>query len=55
MRAVNMAEARIILNQLGEDEYLFVSDADRLLELMDNYFDDAAPTGNPAYLMSIIC
>ena len=51
-----MAEARIAraLNRLGEDSFLFASDGDSLLELMDDYFDDAAPTGNPTYLMNTI-
>ena len=55
-RALNMAEARIAraLNRLGEDSFLFASDGDSLLELMDDYFDDAAPTGNPTYLMNTI-
>ena len=51
-----MAEARIAraLNRLGEDSFLFASDGDSILELMDDYFDDAAPTGNPTYLMNTI-
>ena len=40
-------EARIAraLNCLGEDAFLFSSDGDSLLDLIDDYFDDAAPTG----------
>ena len=48
---MDMAEARIAraLNRLGEDSFLLASKGDSLLELMDDYFDDAAPTGNPTY------
>lgn len=46
-----MDEARVAraLNHLGEDAFLFESDGDGLLDLVDEYFGDAAPTGNPTY------
>ena len=31
-----------------------MSDGDSLLEIMADYFDDDAPTGNPTYLMNTI-
>ena len=46
-----MDEARVArdLNRLGEDAFLFASDSDGLLDLVDEYFGDTAPTGNPTY------
>ena len=40
-----MDEARVAraLNHLGEDAFLFASDSDGLLELLDEYFGDTAP------------
>ena len=42
-----MDEARVAraLNRLGEDSFLFADDSEDLLELVDEYFGDAAPTG----------
>ena len=39
-------EARVAraLNYLGEDAFLFTKDSEDLLELVDEYFNDAAPT-----------
>ena len=33
------------LNRLGDDAFLFASDSEGLLELVNDYFGDAAPTG----------
>ena len=40
-------EARIAraLNPLAEDAFLFSSNGDSLLDLIYDYFDDAAPAG----------
>ena len=41
-----MDDARVAraLNRLGEDAFLFADDSEDLLELVDEYFDDTAPT-----------
>ena len=46
-----MDEARVAraLNCLGEDAFLFASDGDGFLDLVNKYFGDTAPTGNPTY------
>ena len=45
-KRAKMDDARVAraLNRLGEDAFLFANDSENLLELVDEYFDDAAPT-----------
>ena len=45
-KRVKMDNARVAraLNRLGEDAFLFADDSEDLLELVDEYFDDIAPT-----------
>lgn len=42
-----MDEARVAraLNRLGEDAFLFTNDSEDLLELVEEYFGETAPTG----------
>ena len=42
------------INRLKQGFAPFAIDGDSLFELMADYLDYAAPTGNPAYLMSTI-
>ena len=51
-----MDDARVAraLNRLGADAFLLDSDSDGLLELVDEYFGDTPPTGNPTYLITTL-
>lgn len=52
MDAARVARA---LNRLSEDAFLFESEGEDLLELVDEYFGDTAPTGKiwPNLLINI--